>query len=1716
MKRTLFKTLAMTLAVIMLVSVFTLGASAAWNYQENATNDTYYKLISQKYWQIAPGIEETEVVLNNDGGSRRQVVHSVSVDLDNPYNDIIPGYTGMAEAVHNKEFRVGVVSEQARSAERLGYGNVVAATNTTLSWYTEQYYKDHPEYVGEPLGYSIVDGDYYANSNGPTYGMSRNGSDGVLIINYDEHPITGEPRPDSIPKVMMRTLADPLTGWEKNAIPAWAWLVKPDANGNPVNQYASINHTSGIASRTFVGIKADGTVVLSVSDGEQLPYSAGFTMYEMADYMIKMGCIYACNMDGGGSTTFCTKRPGEDLKVNCSLSDGGERPTTSSALIISNAPADGQLAQATVSADYDFYTPGSTVNFSAIGTDVSGATVDIPDDVQWQIKEDGMGTINGGVFTSNGTEGTVTAQMVYNGTVVGEKAVTIATPDGISMSQSVVTVPFGKTAAIPIVATVNNGLHQIGLGPNDISFNLDNTALGTFDGMSFSAVDEADAPANLSGNVTATLNMGSNPTLSFELKIGKGSEVMFDFEDGQSDVDIWNVIDNRKGTIWDYDMQLSLADKNNGQVHDGNYSMRLELNGLSSNLSHSSEYGWIRLGIDGDAIELQNARSLGFWMYIPDDCIQLWAQGNYMADTDGNGTYDTQVLISMPPAFPNQVYDTIDEPGWHYLEMDLSQYESIALKDTMQFVKDPSTGASGAKGDFFISFIFARAKNNPILDGKTVIGPYTFYLDNFTVDYSDATDDRENPVIEKIYMDGAAMEKREVVTTDSSTVSFTSNVADATARIDANKVEHPLVNISGINASSAKAYVDGVQVDASYANGVMSTGDITVADGYHRIKFEICDNVGNKSVMIRQFKVESGSDASTVKLVPADATLDRILFGSVYWMNLVADDIEKIQSVETVIDMNSVNHWQLDHMILAEGFTADYTIDEETNTAAITFTRTEDTAQTGEANIAQIPVRILDYDNDIHVPGKTAAQYWANHEFWGHDLALDVDKGLITFVDETTGTFSNEEFRVQTEMYTSRNYMDAEYLTTHGSTHIHTPEAIADKAPTCTEEGYTGRTFCNECNSVVDWGTTVPATGHSYVADVKERKLVCESCGKECTDSGIIEGADGKIYYAITGKLLNGWQQEGDDWYFFDLYTFDGVDGRITTDKGIAFDFDNGRVMHGEWETVGNNKRYWFGPGFYKDTSPELTSCRPYEIDGETYLFDHNGYMQTGIHRFLDGTFDMIYFDCGTDGKAVRYTGVYSGTTFPADVDRVFVNGYPVKKYKLIEVNGDFYFINDGFKIAKNRNLYLSETLIDGCKYPDGRAILPGVYSFGEDGKMVIEPEKNGVIGGKLYIKDVLQTRYKLVQYDDEYYFVNDGDLVAVDKRLYLAAQYVDGKKDRYGYDLLPGNYYFGSDGKMVQEPPKNGVVDGKLYIENVLQKRYQLAQYGEDFYFVNDGDLVAVDKRLYLAAQYVDGKKDKYGYDLQPGYYNFDADGKMIQEAPKDGVVDGKLYIENVLQKRYQLAQYGEDFYFINDGDLVVTDKKLYLGDQYVSGKKDKYGYDLLPGYYNFDADGKMIQEAPKNGVVDGKLYIDNVLQKKYALYQFGEDYYFVNDGDLVATSKKLYLGAQYVDGKQDKYGYDLLPGYYNFDAEGKMIQEAPKNGVVDGKLYIDNILQTRYKLVQFDGSYYFINDGDLVAKNVRMYLGQQFVAGHTLPNGDPMPVGYYQFDADGKMIIA
>ena len=104
---------------------------------------------------------------------------------------------------------------------------------------------------------------------------------------------------------------------------------------------------------------------------------------------------------------------------------------------------------------------------------------------------------------------------------------------------------------------------------------------------------------------------------------------------------------------------------------------------------------------------------------------------------------------------------------------------------------------------------------------------------------------------------------------------------------------------------------------------------------------------------------------------------------------------------------------------------------------------------------------------------------------------------------------------------------------------------------------------------------------------------------------------------------------------------------------------------------------------------------------------------------------------------------------------------------------------------------------------------------------------------------------------------------------------------------------------------------------------------------------------------------------------------------------------------------------------------------------------------------------------------------------------------------------------GKTLPDGRTIQPGYYYFDAEGKMIIPEVKNGVIDGFLYIDDIKMLAYQLVEYNGDFYFINDGNKVAKNTTLLLSEKYVRGKYFADGTPLTVGYYKFDAQGKMII-
>lgn len=79
--------------------------------------------------------------------------------------------------------------------------------------------------------------------------------------------------------------------------------------------------------RTAAGIADDGkTLVLVVADGRDKEKAVGLSLTELADVMLKHGCVDAVNLDGGGSSVLVIRNPADAKQtiVN-NPSDGRER-----------------------------------------------------------------------------------------------------------------------------------------------------------------------------------------------------------------------------------------------------------------------------------------------------------------------------------------------------------------------------------------------------------------------------------------------------------------------------------------------------------------------------------------------------------------------------------------------------------------------------------------------------------------------------------------------------------------------------------------------------------------------------------------------------------------------------------------------------------------------------------------------------------------------------------------------------------------------------------------------------------------------------------------------------------------------------------------------------------------------------------------------------------------------------------------------------------------------------------------------------------------------------------------------------------------------------------------------------------------------------------------------------------------------------------------------
>ena len=1511
MRKITTRVVVLVLAIAMVLSAFSITAFASIpNWEDNnvvfegtsfGTNG-YYNVISKKDYVLVPGAAvESEIVLNNASGTRRQVIHVIEVDPSNPDVSIVPGYN-----------QIDKLAEDPTNEANWSHKELTEMA---------KYYEDN-------LGYNIVGGmntDLYYDTYAPR----------VLVYNGKDISVKGKTSPSSSilyvfkdaegniscdVKAFNRTefdqyLAD---GILLHAVGVSFGMVVKD--GELVSK--TEERTSAAAARSMVGVKPDGTLVICMNDGRGANNSVGFCNYEEGEAMLALGCQWAANCDGGGSSTFITKRVGEDdftmRSVPC---DGAQRPTAHGIFVASNVAPTGILDVVNVNADYDIFAPKTVYSFSAEAIDTHGYAMDMPADAAWALSDSSFGTIENGKFVSNGTKGTVDVQVVSGGKVVGSKTITVADPAVFKLSATSTVVPYTtadkvRTITLPIVAMT--GEANVYVDTNAVSVALSNNAAGILDGFNFTATDDT----SIAGvNVTVTYN---DIVLTYAIEFGKGSEVIYDFEDGDKagfmgfeEAKKWSIDNGIENTLVGADPlagqfneylssdTFTTTAEQGGQVRNGNYALAWKLDNSDAAFASWSYNVLFNVGetiVLRDVANGKKATTLGMWIYIPENAFPSASAGDYSVGKglalqsqfyvkNDDGTYSckqdhfmfTSAATGKQTNLNSATNADIPESRWVYATVDISKYDYLCTP-----VADETSNSRSP------SFIRTYVKPD-------TADEVTFYIDDITLDYSSAVDDRVLPTITAptYSTSDTAISLENGTAINGNKIAFSATVADNAA----------------LDLTSGKIFVDGIAVSADINGSTLaSKEDVVLVAGTHTVVFEVKDELGNPAKLTRTFTV--AGDA-VVELGGHNDSGVAPAAQSVYYVDINVADLAQVTKLVAQIKLHNANKWETKGAVVANGFEATFAYNEISEILTVTVEMVDAAKAKALSNtLVSIPVRVWTFDRYNYVTNT----YYAAADL-GNKPVVNVEAeivyGEITLADKTTSGFGGA-INVATELTT----ISSPY-------HVHDAElTVLNKEATCTETGYENRTYCETCKSVVDWGTIIPKVEITHNYEIVDGKFVCtdEGCGLVYeSGTGVFE-MNGKTYYSIANKLMVGWQFIDGCYYYFDNTTYEGINGErfsgdiCSTSQKFYYSFTNGKLDSGVWLKMADGTRYYYGAGHYGQGT--------YVIDGKTYGFNSKGYRYEG--------FCVIKWNPKSQYTLFEYTadGVYVGqvyangvfTTSNGDI-YYLTDGIASMAGLVQDENGDYYFFGHGYMTArKNGTYYIAESVTNG--------LLPaGSYRFGADGKMLqgIAADENGNIR---YYVDGKPAYAGLVQDENgDFYYISGSTMAAITNRTYNVSK-TNG--------LLPtGSYRFGADGKMLQGIVKE---DGKVmyYVNGKPAYAGLVRDTDGSYYYISGSTLSAVTN----TTRYI-----SFTNDLVPeGTYSFGADGKMITKVGVVKDTDGNIryYVDGKPTYAGLVQDTDGSYYYISGSSLTaIVNTTRYI--TFTNG--------LLPeGTYKFGTDGKMI----------------------------------------------------------------------------------------------------------------------------------------------------------------
>ena len=627
------------------------------------------------------------------------------------------------------------------------------------------------------------------------------------------------------------------------------------------------------------------------------------------------------------------------------------------------------------------------------------------------------------------------------------------------------------------------------------------------------------------------------------------------------------------------------------------------------------------------------------------------------------------------------------------------------------------------------------------------------------------------------------------------------------------------------------------------------------------------------------------------------------------------------------------------------------------------------------------------------------------------------------------------------------------------------------KDATCTTTGYTGDTYCKDCNEKIADGKVIPALGHAWDNGVITTAPTCENAGVKtftctrcnetkteaisatghtpvqipekpatCTEPGHKAGTK----CSVCGAVLSGLEEipaKGHtvviDPAVEPTCTEPGktegkhcsVCNEVIVEQEIIPAIGHKSVIRDAKDATLIEDGYT-GDSYCDVCGVLLKKGEVIPKSGAVITWVVNGTQTTQVYEkgktpTFPGTPEKpetaryCYVFAGWDQEIVPVT---SDATYTAQFTQVGKNGLCVE-------GADTYWIANGENVAFPGLIRVnvgSEAQPHYHYYyfgEDGKAVKDGNYKVDKNNGLPLPAYQYCFDADGVIIHDKDTSKNGICPGDGSKYYYVDGvkvgeGLICVGGAFYYArtstgeivrnCDYWIAKTN--GYPIEARTYHFDADGKMVID----GFVDinGGTYYFVKGECAKGLTKIGEDYYFFNAASgLMYKDANMWVPAN---------DYGVEPGMHYFDAEGKMFVPNVETGVKkivaeNGKLYftIDGVKMANGLYELDGAYYFAWYDGTLV-TNGSAYVETTELSGN----------GWYGFGADGKLIKTGFVTG--DGKTYYyaDGVRAK--GLTKIGEDYYFFNAGSgMMYKDATMWVPAN---------SYGVEPGMHYFDAEGRM----------------------------------------------------------------------------------